>query len=75
MIEAPAGERVEGRFERVYRAQGERLWQAVLAFSGHPEVANDAVAEASPGRSGEGMPSGTRRGGSDGPRSVSQRGS
>ncbi len=32
--------------ERLYREQGDRMWRAVLAFAGDPEVANDAVAEA-----------------------------
>jgi RNA polymerase sigma-70 factor (ECF subfamily) len=30
----------------MYREQGDRLWRAVLAFAGDPEVASDAVAEA-----------------------------
>lgn len=32
--------------ERAYRAQGERLWRALVLFCGDPEVASDAVAEA-----------------------------
>jgi RNA polymerase sigma-70 factor, ECF subfamily len=32
--------------ERLYREQGDRMWRAVLAFTGDPEVASDAVAEA-----------------------------
>jgi RNA polymerase sigma-70 factor (ECF subfamily) len=32
--------------EEVYRQEGDRLWRAVLAFAGDPEVASDAVAEA-----------------------------
>lgn len=32
--------------ERLYREEGPRLWRAVLAWSGDPQVANDAVAEA-----------------------------
>lgn len=35
-----------GDIERLYRDQAERLWRAVLAYSGRPEVAADAVAEA-----------------------------
>jgi RNA polymerase sigma-70 factor, ECF subfamily len=43
---APAGvERIE-RLERLYLEQGARMWHAVLAFAGDPEVASDAVAEA-----------------------------
>ena len=32
--------------ERLYREQGDRMWRALLAFAGDPEVASDAVAEA-----------------------------
>ena len=32
--------------EAVYREHGQRLWRAVLAFTGDPEIASDAVAEA-----------------------------
>jgi RNA polymerase sigma-70 factor, ECF subfamily len=32
--------------ELLYREHGERLWRSILAFSGNPDVANDAVAEA-----------------------------
>jgi RNA polymerase sigma-70 factor, ECF subfamily len=32
--------------ESAYRADGDRLWRAVYAWSGDPEVASDAVAEA-----------------------------
>ncbi|HEY7283487.1 MAG TPA: sigma-70 family RNA polymerase sigma factor [Actinomycetota bacterium] len=41
-------ERVETgvELERVYRERGDRLWRAVLAYSGDPDVASDAVAEA-----------------------------
>jgi RNA polymerase sigma-70 factor (ECF subfamily) len=35
-----------GAIERSYRDQRERLWRALLLFSGDPEVASDAVAEA-----------------------------
>jgi RNA polymerase sigma-70 factor, ECF subfamily len=35
-----------GELERLYREQGDRMWRALLAFSGDPEVASDAVAEA-----------------------------
>lgn len=31
--------------EQLYREQGDRIWRAVLAFAGDPEVASDAVAE------------------------------
>ncbi len=34
------------RLEAVYREHGERLWRSVLAFTGDPDVASDAVAEA-----------------------------
>ncbi len=32
--------------ERLYREQGARLWRSLFAFSGDPEVASDALAEA-----------------------------
>jgi RNA polymerase sigma-70 factor (ECF subfamily) len=32
--------------EDLYRQEGDRLWRALLGFSGDPEVASDAVAEA-----------------------------
>lgn len=43
-VRVTAGSRSE--LEHVYREHGERLWRAVLLFSGDREVANDAVAEA-----------------------------
>jgi RNA polymerase sigma-70 factor (ECF subfamily) len=36
----------EPSVEAVYRAEAGRLWRAVYAFSGDPEIASDAVAEA-----------------------------
>ncbi len=32
--------------ESLYREHGNRLWRAVYAFAGDPEIANDAVSEA-----------------------------
>jgi RNA polymerase sigma factor (sigma-70 family) len=32
--------------EALYRADADRLWRAIYAFGGDPEIANDAVAEA-----------------------------
>jgi RNA polymerase sigma factor (sigma-70 family) len=43
---APAGVERGERLERLYREQGARMWHAVLAFAGDPEVASDAVSEA-----------------------------
>lgn len=43
---APAGVEHGELLERLYRKQGARMWHAVLAFAGDPEVASDAVAEA-----------------------------
>jgi RNA polymerase sigma-70 factor (ECF subfamily) len=37
---------VEHDIEALYRADADRLWRAVRAFSGDPEIASDAVAEA-----------------------------
>ena len=42
---APVGVEHGERLERLYREQGARMWHAVLAFAGDPEVASDAVAE------------------------------
>jgi RNA polymerase sigma-70 factor (ECF subfamily) len=39
-------EGTRSELERFYRESGERLWRAVLLFSGDQETANDAVAEA-----------------------------
>jgi RNA polymerase sigma-70 factor, ECF subfamily len=43
---APAGVSRWGEIERLYREGGDRMWRALLAYSGDPEVASDAVAEA-----------------------------
>ena len=32
--------------EQTYREQADRLWRAVVLFSGDPEIASDAVSEA-----------------------------
>ena len=46
-MEAIVGARERSaQVEELYRADGERLWRAVFAFAGDPDVANDAVAEA-----------------------------
>jgi len=37
---------VSDRLETVYRDDGPRLWRALVAFTGEPEVASDALAEA-----------------------------
>jgi RNA polymerase sigma-70 factor (ECF subfamily) len=42
----PAGVSRTDRIERLYRERGDRIWRGLLAFSGDPEVASDAVAEA-----------------------------
>jgi RNA polymerase sigma-70 factor (ECF subfamily) len=44
--DARLGANPRGELERLYREQGDRMWRAVLAFAGDPEVASDAVAEA-----------------------------
>jgi len=44
--DAPADTSPEQAIERLYRRLGGRMWRAVLAFAGDPEVASDAVAEA-----------------------------
>ncbi|MDP9300497.1 MAG: hypothetical protein M3P43_06340, partial [Actinomycetota bacterium] len=35
-----------GEIERLYREEGDRLWRAVVAWSGSSHVADDAVSEA-----------------------------
>ncbi len=35
-----------GAVERLYREQGDRIWRALLAYAGDPEIASDAAAEA-----------------------------
>jgi RNA polymerase sigma-70 factor (ECF subfamily) len=42
----PAGVSRSAEIERLYREGGDRMWRAVLAFAGDPEIASDAVAEA-----------------------------
>lgn len=44
MTEARVGQAAD--LENVYRAHGDRLWRAVVAYTGDREVASDAVAEA-----------------------------
>ncbi|HZB79601.1 MAG TPA: sigma-70 family RNA polymerase sigma factor [Actinomycetota bacterium] len=36
----------EQEVERLYRTEGGKLWRAVMAYYGNPEVASDAVSEA-----------------------------
>jgi RNA polymerase sigma-70 factor, ECF subfamily len=43
---APAGVSPMERIESLYRERGDRIWRGLLAFSGDPEVASDAMAEA-----------------------------
>jgi RNA polymerase sigma-70 factor (ECF subfamily) len=40
------GDDIPSEVERLYRDEGDRMWRALLAFAGDPEVASDAVAEA-----------------------------
>lgn len=37
---------VNGSADRAFREQGPKLWRALLAFTGDPELASDAMAEA-----------------------------
>lgn len=39
-------ESTDGGIERLYREQGDRMWRSLLALTGDPEIASDAVAEA-----------------------------
>ena len=36
----------QGRLERVYRAEGKRLWRALWAYSRDPHIASDSLSEA-----------------------------
>jgi RNA polymerase sigma-70 factor (ECF subfamily) len=44
--DALVGEEGSADIERLYKAQGARMLRSLLAFSGDPEIASDAVAEA-----------------------------
>ena len=44
--DVPVNVTTKGELERLYREQGDRIWGAILAYAGDPELANDAVAEA-----------------------------
>ena len=46
MDQTRAVEDVTASIERTYRQQADRLWRALVLFSGDPEIANDAVSEA-----------------------------
>lgn len=46
MDEAVAAIGWQQNVEAVYRADGDRLWRALLAFAGDPEIASESVAEA-----------------------------
>jgi RNA polymerase sigma-70 factor, ECF subfamily len=44
--DALVDESTDGGLERLYRQKGDRMWRSLLAFTGDPEIASDAVAEA-----------------------------
>jgi RNA polymerase sigma-70 factor (ECF subfamily) len=44
--EAPVSVDAAEDLDRLYRTHADRLWRAVFAFAGDPDVASDAVAEA-----------------------------
>src|SRR5919198_3945401 len=46
MQDAAMEARTLGGIEHVYREQAGRLWRSLLVFTGDPDVASDAVAEA-----------------------------
>jgi RNA polymerase sigma-70 factor (ECF subfamily) len=46
MLDIPVTEARHAEVERVYREEVERLWRALLLYSGDPEIASDAAAEA-----------------------------
>jgi DNA-directed RNA polymerase specialized sigma24 family protein len=50
---------VEADLERLWREDGQRIWRAVAAYTGDPETASDAVAEASTRGSSMGVGTGS----------------
>ena len=46
MDEVVALDRWQTTVEAAYRADGDRLWRALFAFSGDPDIASESVAEA-----------------------------
>jgi RNA polymerase sigma factor (sigma-70 family) len=44
--DAPVNTEPRDAVERVWREQGPKLWRSLVAFTGDPEVATDAMAEA-----------------------------
>lgn len=44
--DALVSERSEARLEELYRANGDRLWRALLGYTGDRDIASDSVAEA-----------------------------
>jgi RNA polymerase sigma-70 factor (ECF subfamily) len=46
MMPSSPTDALDVRFDRLYRAERERLWRAVYAFVGNADVASDAVSEA-----------------------------
>jgi RNA polymerase sigma-70 factor, ECF subfamily len=44
--DALVSKRSNAELERLYRAEGERLWRALLGYTGDRDVASDALAEA-----------------------------
>jgi RNA polymerase sigma-70 factor, ECF subfamily len=44
--DAPVSTEPRDAVERVWREQGAKLWRSLVAFTGDPEVATDAMAEA-----------------------------
>ena len=46
MVSVAAMAEENHQLEALYRVDGARLWRALLAFAGDPEVASDSVAEA-----------------------------
>jgi RNA polymerase sigma factor (sigma-70 family) len=44
--EVPTDASPAALLERVYREQGDRMWRALYAYAGDPEIASDALSEA-----------------------------
>jgi RNA polymerase sigma-70 factor, ECF subfamily len=45
-VRDPGTDELVGRIEALYRTDGKKMWRSIFAFTGDPEVTDDAIAEA-----------------------------
>jgi len=45
-VRDPGTDELVGRIEALYRTDGKKMWRSVFAFTGDPEVTDDAIGEA-----------------------------